>query len=128
MPDFDKVGQCAELSKVLWFMPAPARAQVAVGLYDLGVRVHPELATKELVAQGPAGMGEHRKQRLAPIASREEFLAMVRHFDPVLADKIEAAQTDEQKRAVAAQIRLRHPEIIANAEQRLAAAKPEDFA
>lgn len=127
MPDFERVAACAALAKVLWFMPPPARAQVAVGLYDLGVRVHPELATKELVTQGPAGMGEHRKQRLTPIASRDDFMAMVRRFNPALADKIDAAQTDEQKRAVAAEIRLRHPEIIANAEQRLAATTPEDL-
>lgn len=127
MPDLDKVAQCAALAKALWFLAAPARSQAAVGLYDLGVRVHPELASKHLVAQGPAGMGEHRRQQLAAISSPDQVMAIVRRFAPEMAARIDAAETEEQRAAALAEIRRRHPNLIADAERRLAAVDPDDL-
>jgi hypothetical protein len=122
MPDLDKVAQCAALAKTLWFMVPPARAKFAVDLYDLGVRIHPELATKSAVPQGATGMGEHRHAAIADVSSHDQLLAIVRRFAPEMAERIESG-TPEQQAAALAEIRRRHPNLIADAEQRIAAMK-----
>lgn len=127
MPDLEKVDQCVLLTKVLWFLPAPAKVKVAEGLYDLGVRVHPDLATKQLMVGGPAGMGGHRPQQMVRRADPDFFMSVVRRLAPELADQFEAATTEEQKEALRAEIRAKHPDLIAEGEHRLSVAKPEDF-
>lgn len=127
MPDFGKLDQCRMLAKCLWFLPPPARAPIADGLYGLGVRVHPELASKELVTEGPAGFGPHRPQRLAKIQSRTDAMDIIRQFNPELAGKLDAAETERQKQDLLAEIRQKIPEVIARAEQRLAEVSPEDL-
>jgi hypothetical protein len=50
-----------------FFLPPPARKPIAEKLCEFGVRVHPELATKELVAHGPADLGNWRPQYVQKI-------------------------------------------------------------
>ena len=115
MPDFSKLDQCAMISQALYFIPPPARAPIAVGLYDLGMRLHPELATKGLVQLGPAGMGAHRRQRLVDVNSQRDGMAFLRDNMPALAAKIEAATTPAAKQAAMADIQREYPEIVAQA-------------
>lgn len=116
------------LGNALWFLPAPARGPLAEGLYELGVRVHPELATKQVLTSGAPGLANHSPRRLVSIKSQEEGMDFIRQFKPDLAAKMDAARTDAQKQAVMADIRARAPEVIAQAEQKLASASPEDLA
>lgn len=112
------------LVRALWFLPPPARATVASGMYDLGVRIHPELAIKQLEPQGAAGMGQHRAHRLVN-ASADQGRALMRQFAPHLADKMDASE--EEKQQVLAELRAKHGSKIAEIQSRLAATKPEDF-
>lgn len=121
MPDFDKLDQCVALAKVLWFLPAPARSKVAEGLFDVGVRFHPELATKTVMVTGPAGLGGHRPRQLVKMESRRDAENIIKNFLPDLHDKLQAATTEQQKQQILREIRERHPEVIAKAEQQLAA-------
>ncbi|MBY0442814.1 MAG: hypothetical protein K2Q25_11890 [Mycobacteriaceae bacterium] len=130
MPDIDHLDQCQMLAKSLWFLPAPVRGEIASGLYSLGVRVHPELATKEVQLQGPAGLGEHRLPRLVNITTtrlRQDGMAIIRQFDPELAAKIDAAETERQKQELLAEIRDRYPEAIAQAQAQLSKVAMEDL-
>lgn len=127
MPDIGKLDQCRMLAKCLWFLPPPARAPIADGLYGLGVRVHPELASKELLADGPPGLGAHLPQRLANIKSRADSMAIIRQINPELADKIDQAETERQKQQLLTEIRQQIPDVIERARQRLASVSPEDL-
>ena len=127
MPDLDRINQCRMLAKALWFLPPPARAQIADGLYGLGVRVHPELATKELLADGPPGLGNHLRQELVSINSDENLLSFLHHHNPELAAAIEAATTPEAKRAVLAEIASNHPGLVGHAQRWLHRTAPEDL-
>lgn len=121
MPDFDQLDQTVLLARVLWFLPAPARTPYAQRLFELGVRVHPDLATKDVMVTGPAGLGEHRPRSLVDIKSARDGLGAVQEFAPDLYDKMQAATTERQKQQLLADIRARFPDMIGNAEQKLAA-------
>lgn len=127
MPDFDRVDQCRMLAKALWFLPPPARAKIADGLYSLGIRVHPELATKELLSDGPPGLGNHLRQELVSIDSNEKLLGFVRVHNPELASAIEGATTPAAKQAVMAQIMADHPGLVAHAQRWLQRTPAEDL-
>jgi len=123
MPDVEKLDQCVMLVQVLRLtFPAPYCATLASALYDLGVRIHPELATKKL--EGLGTMGPFQQQRVVGV-SDDRDKALMRHFAPHLVDKMDLAE--EEKQAVLAELRAKHGNRIAEIEQRLAAAKPEDF-
>lgn len=83
-----RLDDIASIARTLWFLPPPARTQLAPQLYDLGVRVHPELATKQLVREGPTGLGNHAPQRLETIGAMDAL----RRANPALADRIVAAR------------------------------------
>lgn len=125
MADVDKLGQCVLLSKALWFLPPPARTKIAEGLYGLGVRVHPELATEQLMVAGPAGLGAYRPRSPVSIKVRDN-MDVIRQVAPALADRMDAATTETQKQQLLAEIRAQQSTIVAAAEARLAALKPED--
>lgn len=127
MPDFDKLDQCVLLGKALWFLPPPARSKFAEGMFDLGVRIHPELATTNLLVGGAPGLGAHRPRRPVKVESRRDAENIIRTYLPELADKLGAATTEAQKQQLLTEIREQFPNIIAQAEQRLAVADPEDF-
>lgn len=115
-----KLNQCVLIVKVLQFLPPPARKQFATALYDVGVRVHPELATRQdLVVGGVPVTG-------LPSQASSADSELLRQWSPELADKIDAATTEEQKQQVLADIRARFPALIAEAENRHAAANYED--
>lgn len=127
MPDFERVDQCRMLAKALWFLPPPSRAKIADGLYGLGVRVHPELATKELLADGPPGLGNHLRQELVSINSDDRLLGFLRQHNPELAADIEGATTPQAKAAVMSQIVENHPGLVGYAQRWLQRASSEDL-
>lgn len=117
----DKLNGCVLLAKVLQFMPPPARKMYATALYDVGVRVHPELATRQqLVIGGMPITGEDR-----PAVGRNADMALVREWAPALADKMDTATTEEQKQQILAEIRTQYPQLVAEVENRHAAANYE---
>jgi hypothetical protein len=118
MPDFDQLDQCVMLGKLLFFLPPPARAPIAQGLYEMGVRVHPDLATKDVMFTGPPGMGQHRMGRVVDIKTARDGMEVIKQFTPDLYDKMQAATTERQKQQVLAEIRQRHPDLIAHAEKK----------
>lgn len=83
-----------DLAALLYRLPAPARKTFAAELVDLGVRVHPELATKQLVREGPEWMGNHAPQRLASLSDPAELLAELAAVDPGLAARVQAVKDD----------------------------------
>lgn len=123
------------LADVLWFLPPPARAMIADKLHGLGVRVHPELATLELQREGPKQMGNHAPQTVvkkAPPEVKAAMLDILREANPDLAARIDTAGgfehlSDEQRQAFAAEAMARHQAAQAEANERMDAAKPEDF-
>lgn len=117
MPDFSELDQLVMLSRGLWFLPRPARQPVSKGLYDLGFRVHPELATKQVVTDGVPGLANVAPQGLVNIQSQREGEHIIRQFAPDLAEKMDAATTSAQKIALMAEIRARYGHLIAQAEQ-----------
>ncbi|OHU68808.1 hypothetical protein BKG86_01775 [Mycobacteroides chelonae] len=134
MPDLEQAQQCEQLAKALWFLAPPARGPVAAGLYSLGVRIHPELATKTLEREGPSSWGNHAPSRLVSrAASTTDPIALLRSMGQVqpslleLADKMEAAQTEKDKALLITEIRAQFPDVIKNTEDRIAQSRPEDF-
>lgn len=122
MPNnIDKLNGSVQIAQVLKFLPPPARKQFATALYDVGVRVHPELATQEQVIVGGVPVAADRR----PVRKVAD-LALVREWAPALADKIDAATTDEQKQQILNDIRAQYPALIAEAENRHTAANYED--
>lgn len=116
----DKLNGCVQLAKVLQFLPPPARKMYATALYDLGVRVHPELATRQqLVIGGMPITGDQ------PRVGRNADMALVREWAPALADKMDAATTEEQKQQILAEIRAQYPQLVSEVENRHAAANYE---
>lgn len=130
-----RVIEVRALAEVLWFLPPPARAMIADKLHGLGVRVHPQLATLELQREGPKEMGNHAPQQVVKKAPPEVTAAMLdvlRQANPDLAARVDAAGgvdslTEEQRRAFAAEALARHQATNTEANQRMDAAKPEDF-
>lgn len=134
MPDLEQAQQCEQLAKALWFLAPPARGPVAAGLYSLGVRIHPELATKTLEKEGPSNWGNHAPSRfVSKAATSTDPIALLRSMGQVqpslleLADKMEAARTEKDKALLIAEIRAQFPDVIKNTEDRIAQSRPEDF-
>jgi len=86
--DTTRIDEIAALAAGLFFLVPPARALIAPQLHDLGWRVHPELATKRLVSEGPAMLGNHAPQRMESIGAADALRAV----NPELADRIAAAR------------------------------------
>lgn len=131
MPDMEKVAAVRAMADSLHRIAPPGRAPMAAELYDLGWRLHPELATKELVRMGPASMGNWAPQAAQKInlkARREaaldprfllDLLRQSKAADLVaLADEVEAAIGDPEKTAATlARIRKQFPDVVATAAQ-----------
>jgi hypothetical protein len=124
MPDFEEIDQMVMLSRGLWFLPRPARQPIAKGLYELGFRVHPELATKQVVTDGVPGLANIAPQALVNIQSQREGEHIIRQFAPDLAEKMDAATTSAQKMALMAEIRSRYGHLIQQAEQQMQEQQP----
>lgn len=90
----------------------PARKILAHNLYDQGVRIHTELATKQAVVDGPDRQANWRPQQLLEMA--KDPLEIVKNFTPELAEKIAAATTDEDRAAIREEIRHKHGSQIAD--------------
>ncbi|MFA4080468.1 hypothetical protein ONA92_01980 [Mycobacteroides salmoniphilum] len=134
MPDLEQAQQCEQLAKALWFLAPPARGPVAAGLYSLGMRIHPELATKTLETEGPSNWGNHAPSRLvSKAATTTDPIALLRSMGQVqpslleLADKMEAAKTEKDKQLLIAEIRTQFPDVIKSTEDRIAQSRPQDF-
>ena len=87
-----RVVEVREIAGLLWFLPPPARNQIADKLHGLGLRHHPELATLEVQREGPAELGNHAPQFVVSKKSASsESMEALRAVDPELVAKIEAA-------------------------------------
>lgn len=109
----DRVREVRELADDLFFMPAPARREVADKMHGLGWRKHDELATLEIERVGAEWMGNHRmaypvaKKAKAP-ESEAAMMDMLERVDPGTAAKIrEARERDD----VLAQMAAIEPKI-----------------
>lgn len=102
------------IANTLWFLPGPARHHFAGGLHSLGVRVHPELATKRLDSRDPAGMGRHRRMEL--VDATDSARAALAEFNPGLADAVAAAGDDPAARhALRAQLAASNTGVLGDA-------------
>lgn len=139
-----RVVEVRDIAQTLWFLPPPARREFADKLHGLGVRVHPELATHELLREGPIEMGNHAPQRVVKKTATEEGMDVLRQVNPELAARIDAAHadqsvaeriktagTDQERVALARQLGLEVPDDIFaevnNLKQRVDSMRPEDF-
>lgn len=148
MPDFERLNQIHQLAILLRSMPpqkpggpriplpAPKLAQWATELVDkFGVRVHPELGSMELIVDpvGDERAGSLRPQRMVPRIDAGLLLTLLRDTADKtgvadlaeLADRIEAANTDDERKAVIADIDRENPGLIATARKHFDAADPE---
>lgn len=138
MPDIEKVNQVRLIAKALFRIAPPGRPLIANDLYDQGVRIDPDLATKEVVSEGPSQMGNWAPQHLEKIPEPntpldpDYLIGLLRRSGvpslAELADQIDAVKDDpERAAALLADLRTQYPDVIATAEQMLAKAKPEDL-
>jgi hypothetical protein len=79
------------IAATLFRCPPPMRTALAQRLYPRGVRIHPELATTTLVAEGPENLGNWRPQHLEKIEGatdvpHEEKLSEARALAKLLTD------------------------------------------
>ncbi|OCB42139.1 hypothetical protein A5721_28940 [Mycobacterium vulneris] len=114
------------LADVLWFVPRPARRPIADKLHGLGVRVHPELATLQVETPGPKQFANITPQHVVAIDKTKglEFLrgAAEQTGDPNLADladRIEAADTEEKMAAERARLAPQIPDAVRLVGERL---------
>jgi hypothetical protein len=119
--DAAMVSQCRDLATALFRLPPPARAQIAHDLYEQGVRIHPEHATKKVVREGPENLSGWAPAHL----ERADAMDILRSVDPALAARIDTARTDAQKLELREEIRAKFPTQIADIEARIAAAEQE---
>jgi hypothetical protein len=116
MPDTERLRQevalAAAIAAALPPLAPPARKILAHNLFDQGVRLHPEFATKQAVADGPDRQANWRPQQLLEMA--KDPFEIVKNFTPELAEKIAAAQTEEQRAAIREEIRHKHGSQIAD--------------
>lgn len=159
MPDFDRLDGIAAVARVISRIPTGNKQRPHMGtpaavlgmwateLYDdFGVRVHPDLATHELVrvdqrlgnhspvqkvAKGtPARLGENPEVKRMQ-AAHSMLLDWMRSQDDhpelsVLADRVVAAQGDPVKSAVLlGDIRREHPEVWDKGQELLAKLQAE---
>ncbi|WP_458317102.1 hypothetical protein [Mycolicibacterium brisbanense] len=125
-----RVFEVRALAQVLWFLPPPARPVIADKLHGLGVRVHPELATLQLERTGPAAMGNHAQQQPVTI-DRDTGLRFLRGSgNPKLqemADRIEAADTEEKRAAERARLEPLIGDSIRTVTEHVENVDPEDL-
>lgn len=55
------------LAEVLWFLPRPARPDIATKLVERGIRAHPELATLKIETPGPKQLANITPQYVVAI-------------------------------------------------------------
>lgn len=147
MPDMEKLHQIQMVAHVISTLPPqqpgqpriplakPKIAQWATELVeDYGVRVHPELARKQLVDETPGKTGVFNAQRVEDVVDMPGMLALLRGIGAgvpslmKLADDIEAALGDPDKEAeLLDRIRREHPDVIATARQRAEQTPPEAY-
>ena len=116
MSDEDKVGQCRAIAAALFRLPPPARAVIAADLYDQGVRMVPQLATKRVVRDGPASLGNWAPTHL----ESNHAMDVLQKVNPELAGRVAAAHTEEDKAVIREEIKANFPVQIAAIEQQLA--------
>ena len=107
-------------------IPPPARVPWAEDLFALGVRVHPDLAVKELVCDGPSHLGNYGGDRLASITSRSPS-DVLREMNPQLADRIDAVATEREKVELIAELRRQIPAQLRQLKDSISAAGSEDL-
>lgn len=147
MPALDELNQIKLLAELLASMPPqegstqrinvgiPAkRVQWATELVrDFGVRVHPDLAAKVLVADGDSPLGANGPKKSEDILDMDALLEMLRGFPEVpslkqLADNIEAAKGDPNRQeALRNVIRSQYPDIVATAKQMASQTPPDAY-
>lgn len=93
-------------------LPAPMRRAAAEGLADLGFRYIEALATQRIVMPEKSWLGSHAMPSVETIdpQSRASMEAALDEWNPELAAAYRAAQTDEQKAALLAQLQ---PDVAA---------------
>lgn len=93
-------------------LPAPMRRAAAEGLADLGFRYIEALATQRIVMPEKSWLGAHAMPSVESIdpQSRASMEAALEEWNPELAAAVRAAETDEQKAALLAQLQ---PEVAA---------------
>lgn len=119
MAPSQRVMEVMALADVLWFVPRPARRPIADKLHGLGVRVHPELATLQVETPGPKQFANITPQHVVAIDKTKglEFLrgAAEQTGDrnlADLADRIEAADTEEKMAAERARLAPQIPDAV----------------
>ncbi|MBU8830823.1 hypothetical protein [Mycolicibacterium goodii] len=147
MPDFDELDQIKQLADLMKTMPPQKGSNVRIPfaveakrvqwatelVRDFGVRVHPELATKEMTAAGPVEVGSPGAQRAIDKIDLSFLLKLLRETEGVpgfaeLADEIEAAGDDhERKAALRDRISQQYPDMVATAKRMFEETPPEAF-
>lgn len=147
MPDLDEVDQIKQLAELMRTMPPQQgstvripfgveakRVQWATELVrDFGVRVHPELAKKEMTPTGPAAVGSPGQQRAIDKIDLGFLVQLLRDTEGVpgfaeLADEIEAAADDpEKKAALRDRIAQQYPDMVATARKIADETPPEAY-
>lgn len=157
MPDFDRADQILAISRVLMRVPTGQKSRPYMGTPasilaswatelhdDFGVRIHEDLATKELVrVQSPAGnhgpvqaVTKGTPARVAgenPDVKRMQsahsaLMDWLREKDPEMAMRVEKAQTDPTMAAIVLnEIRTEHPEVWEKGQEILANTPSENF-
>lgn len=150
MPDMERLDGIAAIAQVISRIPTGNKQRPYMGtpaavlgmwateLYDdLGVRVHPELATHELVrvdqrlgnhspvqkvTKGtPARVGDNNPEVKRMQQAHDTLMDWLREHDPALADRVAAAQNDPVKAAILlGDIRRENPEIWEKGQEILA--------
>lgn len=130
MPAVDtRIDEVRMLAGLLWFLPPPARTEIADKLHGLGMRVHPELATLELERLGPRSLGNHAPTRPVKRTVAEAGLDTLRSVPGLaeIADAIEAAGTEQEKAELARTLLARSKQAHAEAGELIDRTQPEDL-
>ncbi|OCB09220.1 hypothetical protein A5717_25945 [Mycolicibacterium porcinum] len=147
MPDLTEVDQIKQLADLMKTMPPQEgstmripfgieakRVQWATELVrDFGVRVHPDLAKKEMTPAGPVSVGSAGNQRAIDKVDLGFLVTLLRGTEGVpgfaeLADEIEAAGDDPAKKAeLRERISRQYPDMVATAKKIVDETPPEAF-
>lgn len=120
----ERVVEVRAIAAVLWFLPPPAKNQIADKLHGLGLRLHAELATLEVQREGPAALGNHAPQTVVSKKSvTTESMDALRAIAPDLVEKIEAAHKNRDVMGRIAAIRAPIGEDAAADAERAALAR-----
>lgn len=110
-----RVMEVRAIAELLWFLPPPGRMMIGDKLHGLGLRAHPELAELQLEREGPAALGNHAPQRVVRKTSMQEGMEALRKIDPALAERIDAAKTEQQRADLGAELKAQiTPEALAS--------------